>query len=131
MPCCAFAAFIVGQILLGFDAIKRFVLGRSASLGDIPDNPAAQWRLIDGGGPSRAAAAPPARRWRGRTGMRWIAVAATIEIALAAGAVWGVGVHLSHYHHLNQTSASAHNHLTARNPAATHQVMAANPALRN
>ena len=26
MPCCAFAAFIISQIVLGFGAIKQFVL---------------------------------------------------------------------------------------------------------
>ena len=26
MPCCAFAAFILSQVVLGFGALKRFVL---------------------------------------------------------------------------------------------------------
>jgi hypothetical protein len=128
MPCCAFAAFIVGQILIGLDAIKRFVLGGRASIGDLPDNPAAQWRLAAAGASNRTDSARGARPWRGRAGIRWIAVAASIEIALAAGAVWGVGAHLGHHHQMN---ASAHHHMIVSVHGVAHPATTGNPAPRN
>ena len=42
MPCCALAAFILGQILIGLDGIKRFF---GIAVSAAPDNPATQWRL--------------------------------------------------------------------------------------
>ena len=92
MPCCAFAAFIISQIVLGFGAIKRFVLRSGDDLDDAPSNPATEWRLI-GGAP--ALAAPPSRRW----GLRAFALVASIEILLAVGAVYGYRVHTHHHHH--------------------------------
>jgi hypothetical protein len=90
MPCCAFAAFILGQILIGFDAIKRFVLGRSASATDIAVNPATEWRL----GSSRTV--PP--RKRDPHSLRWLAVAASLEAALMIGVGYGFRAHLTHDH---------------------------------
>jgi hypothetical protein len=89
MPCCAFAAFILGQVLIGFDAIKRFVLRRSDST-VLPINPATAWRL-DGEVSSRVAAATS----RARHGIRWLAVAASLEIALVTMGAYGfrTGVH--------------------------------------
>lgn len=89
MPCCAFAAFILGQILIGFDAIKRFVLGRSASVADIAVNPATEWRL---GAPRNVASS--GRRYP----LGWLAVAASLEIALMLGAGYGLRAHLAHHH---------------------------------
>jgi hypothetical protein len=92
MPCCAFAAFIISQIVLGFGAIKRFLLRSDDSLDEAPNNPATEWRLI-GGAPALTVA--PVRRF----GMRTLALAASIEILLAVGAVYGYHVH-SHEHRL-------------------------------
>ncbi len=92
MPCCAFAAFIISQIVLGFGAIKRFVLRSGDALDDAPSNPATEWRLI-GGAP--ALATPSARRF----GMRTLALAASIEILLAIGAAYGYHLHAHHHHH--------------------------------
>ncbi len=92
MPCCAFAAFIISQIVLGFGAIKRFVLRSGDSLDDAPSNPATEWRLI-GGAPVPAASA------RRRLGIRTLAFAASIEILLAVGAVYGYRAHTQHRHH--------------------------------
>src|ERR1039458_7678760 len=38
MPCCAFAAFIISQIVLGFGVIKRFILRSGDTLDDAPSN---------------------------------------------------------------------------------------------
>src|ERR1035437_1752112 len=45
MPCCAFAAFIISQVVLGCGVIKRFVLRSCATLDDGPGNPATEWGL--------------------------------------------------------------------------------------
>ena len=92
MPCCAFAAFILGQILIGFDAVKRLVFGRSTPA---VINPATEWRL---GTP--AVAAP-----RSRISPKWFAVAAPIEIALVLGAGYGLHLHKNHAHEASALSA--------------------------
>ncbi len=69
MPCCAFAAFIISQIVLGFGAIKRFVLRSEDSLADAPNNPATEWRL---NGASVAIAPIKAALWNARAGIRRI-----------------------------------------------------------
>jgi len=93
MPCCAFAAFIVSQIVLGFGTVKKFLLRSGDSTADdIPSNPATEWRLI-GGAP--ALAATPVRRF----GIRTLAFVASIEIVLAVGAAYGYHVHAHHHHH--------------------------------
>jgi hypothetical protein len=99
MPCCAFAAFIVGQILLGFDALKRFVFGGSFGV-EVADNPATEWRL-DG---VASAAGPDKTIHRRGPGARWFAVAAVIEMALLFGGAYGIRSHFQH--HAN------HNHMT-------------------
>jgi hypothetical protein len=108
MPCCAFAAFILGQVLIGLDAFKRFVLRRSDSAVELPINPATVWRLD--GGVSSMPAAPASRA---RHGIRWLAVAASLEIALVTLGAYGVG---TVKHHL-QGSFGA-NVLICRNPSA-------------
>jgi hypothetical protein len=89
MPCCAFAAFIISQIVLGFGAVKKFVLRSRDDLDDSPNNPATEWRLI-GGAP--ALATQPA----GRFGIPTLALAASIEILLTLGAVYGYHTHTHH-----------------------------------
>ena len=88
MPCCAFAAFIISQIVLGFGAIKRFVLRSEDSLSDAPNNPATEWRLNG----ASVAIAPSRRRFE----MRALGFAASIEILLALGAVYGYHLHSHH-----------------------------------
>jgi hypothetical protein len=78
VPCCALAAFILGQVLIGLDGIKRF-FGMAASA--TPNNPATEWRLNS--------IAPP-RKWRPRLGVRWAALVAILEIALVAGGAYGL-----------------------------------------
>ena len=93
MPCCAFAAFIVSQIVLGFGVIKRFVLRSGDRLDDALSNPATEWRLI--GGPP-ALTGPQSSR---RLGVRTLAIAASIEIVLAIGAAYGYQLHTQNHHH--------------------------------
>lgn len=92
MPCCAFAAFILGQILIGFDAVKRFVLGRSTPA---VVNPATEWRL----------GAPTAVASRSRYSLKWFAIAAPIEIALVLGAGYGLRAHRDHANEASALSA--------------------------
>lgn len=89
MPCCAFAAFILGQVLIGLDGIKRF-FGLAASA--TPNNPATEWRLNS---------IAPRRKSRPRLGVRWAAVAAILEIALVVGGAYGLRAHLGPGHDSN------------------------------
>jgi hypothetical protein len=93
MPCCAFAAFILSQVVLGFGVIRRFVLRSGDTLDDAPSNLATEWRLI-GAAPATA----PAQSNRG-LGLRTLAIAASIEILLAIGAAYGYHLHTHHNHH--------------------------------
>jgi hypothetical protein len=101
MPCCAFAAFIVSQILLGFGAVKKFLLKPGDSTADdIPSNPATEWRLI---GDAPSLTAPPVRRF----GVRALALAASIEILVAVGAAYGYHLHSHHHHHHDLVNAAS------------------------
>jgi len=100
MPCCAFAAFIVSQIVLGFGAIRRFVLRSDDAFDDTPSNAATEWRLIGG---ASALAAPS----RSRSGLRILAIAASIEILLAIGAAYGYHLHAHHHHHRDLASVAS------------------------
>lgn len=86
MPCCAFAAFIVGQILIGLDGFKRFILGRSSS--EIPVNPPSEWRL------GALATLSPVRS---RFAFRWLVVAGSLEIVLALSAGYALRNHVLHH----------------------------------
>jgi hypothetical protein len=98
MPCCAFAAFIISQVVLGFGAFKRLVLRSGDELNDAPSNPATEWRLI---GAAPALVGPPVRRFATRT----LALAASIEILLAIGA-YGYHMHSHHHHHHDVASVA-------------------------
>jgi len=100
MPCCAFAAFIVSQIVLGFGAIRRFVLRSDDAFDDTPSNAATEWRLIGG---ASALAAPS----RSRSGLRILAIAASIEILLVIGAAYGYHLHAHHHHHHDLASVAS------------------------
>lgn len=100
MPCCAFAVFIVSQVVLGFGAIKQFVLRSGDALDDAPSNPATEWRLIDGA-PALAALS------RRRFGLRTLAIAASIEILLAIGAAYGYHLHTHDHHHHDLASVAS------------------------
>jgi len=83
------AAFILGQVLIGLDGIKRF-FGIAASAA--PDNPATEWRLGTVTTPRKPSA---------RLGFRWAAVVAVLEIALVAGGTYGLRAHFGHGHDSN------------------------------
>ncbi len=88
MPCCAFAAFILGQVMIGLHTFKRFVFGARAD--HVGDNPATEWRLDR---TSPLAASPR------RLSLRWIAAAGLIELVLVAGGAYGLRSHLGHLAH--------------------------------
>ena len=96
MPCCAFAACIVGQLIFGFGAIKRALFG-GARDGSPARNDAVEWRL---GSPSAPALEPAPRWvWAGRFGARGLALAAVVELLILLGAVYGIAEHLGHGEH--------------------------------
>jgi hypothetical protein len=103
MPCCAIAAFLVGQILIGLDAVKRFVFG-SSSDAEVPDNPATEWRLNG----VAARAGSHQTNYRRGPGMRWFAVAAVIEMALLFGGAYGIRSHFQHHAIHNHAAPIAH-----------------------
>ena len=100
MPCCAFAAFILSQVVLGFGALKRFVLRSDDAFDDAPSNSATEWRLI-GGAP--ALTEPPRRHY----GLRIVAIAASVEILIAIGAAYGYHIHAHHHHHHDLASVAS------------------------
>lgn len=79
MACCAFAAFIISQIILSLDAL-RARLGFAAPAADGP-NPNAVWRL----GMAPAPLPPPRPFWRSALPV----TAGAVVVGLAVGAVWG------------------------------------------
>jgi len=83
MPCCAFAAFIIAQIVLGLDALKRFFFGRG--LKSLEFNAATEWRL-DAVSMTTSASAR-------RLSPRWFAIAAAIELAIVAGGAYRLRTH--------------------------------------
>jgi hypothetical protein len=92
MPCCAFAACIVGQLLLGFGALKRALFGDD---GSAARNAAVEWRLDSPVSPPL----DPAPRWaalRSRRALGGLALAAALELLIVLGAVYGVIEHLGH-----------------------------------
>jgi hypothetical protein len=93
MPCCAFAACIVAQLLLGVSAIKRAIFGRGG--GDCR-NLAVEWRRDSSAAPSLDLAPPPARWLLGRRSLRGLALAAVLEVVIVLGAIYGVVEHLGH-----------------------------------
>jgi hypothetical protein len=96
MPCCAFAAFLFSQLVLGVAAVKRIVLGARAE-NRSQTNAAVEWRLVGSGG---AAAVIRPTSWRGRRlSVPIFALAALIELAALCGAIYGVRTHLGHAHH--------------------------------
>jgi len=101
MPCCAFAAFIVSQVVLGFGVIKRFILRSDDTLDDAPSNPATEWRLIG------AAPAPTAPQSSRRLGPHTLAIAASIEILLVIGAAYGYRLHTHHHHRRDLASVAS------------------------
>ena len=93
MPCCAFAAFLFSQLVLGLAAIKRIVLP-SRTESRAQTNAVVEWRLAEPGGASSSAIPRPRR-----LSMPIFALAALLELALLCGTIYSVRVHLGHVHH--------------------------------
>jgi hypothetical protein len=102
MPCCAFAAVLVGQILVALGAVQALFFGRAAV--GAAANPAVEWR------PGLTAGALPAVKppWRPRR--FGLALAAAIELALVIAAVYGVATHSGHGAAFHGAGAASHLH---------------------
>lgn len=90
MPCCAFVACLIGQLLVGIAAARRLLGLARADGGE--RNAAVEWRL----GAPAAAETPPALRaawFRDPRARRGLAVALAVEILLILGAVYGYREH--------------------------------------
>ena len=93
MPCCAFAAAILGQLILALGAVKRVILGGSAS-DATARNAAVEWRLDS---PTAGVPPPPRYAWlKSRRAIGGLAFAAAIEIVIVIGAVYGFVEHRGH-----------------------------------
>ena len=104
MPCCAFAAIIVAQLLVGVRAVKRALFG-GADGGLEARNPAVEWRLAVAGA-MPIAVVPRSSRWLwGRRSLGGFALAAALEVMIAVGAIYGLVAHLAHH---GGHSAEAH-----------------------
>jgi hypothetical protein len=79
MPCCAFAVFLVLQLLAPFAVLRRRLFGERDNR-----NPAAAWRYGEPALAAVPAAARPDRvSWRGKA-----ALIVAAEVLALAGAVW-------------------------------------------
>ena len=97
MPCCAFAACIVAQLILGARAVKRAVLGRGG-VGCEERNAAVEWRL-DATSTIAVDLTPTAANWySGRRSLRVLVLAAAFELVIVLGAIYGIVEHLGHGH---------------------------------
>lgn len=83
MACCAFAAFLIGQMVLAFDALRRWLLGQQAPVTD----GAVAWSLA--GGPALTSSPTPAHR-RVRPLIKVVAFASVIEVAVLGLAAFGL-----------------------------------------
>jgi len=104
MPCCAFAAFLISQLLVALAAIKKLVFRSAACPATaLASNAVVEWRL--GAQPKAVAAASAWARpaWRRRHAWGWgLAFAASIEATLLAGTLYSARAHFAHA----ETSAS-------------------------
>ena len=106
MPCCAFAACIVGQIILLVGAVKGALFGRSAAA-PTARNAAVEWRLDAANAVARSDRLSSAG-WRpSGVAVRGLVLAAALELAIVLGVIYGVFEHLGHGAH---AAASSHVH---------------------
>jgi len=115
MPCCTFAACIVGQLILAFGALKRALFGADAD--GVARNAAVEWRLDSPAAPSL----DPAPRWawlRSRRAIGGLALAAALEMLIIFGAVYGIIEHLGHGAGAGHT---AHVHAAAGGAPVIHE----------
>ena len=93
MPCCAFAAVIVAQLLFGVRFVKRALFG--ADEASEARNPVVEWRLEPA---SARDIDPPVSsvRFLGRWSLRGLAVAAAVEAAIVVAVAYGFWGHAGH-----------------------------------
>ena len=84
MPCCAFAACIVGQILLAFGFVRRALFGDPG----VERNAAVEWHPGD--------APPAAVAPRFGLSARGLAFALAVEIVIVVAGIWAFAEHASH-----------------------------------
>jgi|GEM_PF-1192023 len=104
MPCCAFAAFLISQLLVALAAVKQFVFRSAASPGTaLVNNAVVEWRLDAQPAPVAAASVCARPTWKRRPALRrGLALAALIEAALLAGTLYSARTHFANA----QTSAA-------------------------
>ena len=95
MPCCAFAAAFIGQLILGLGAVRRALFGSADQ--SAARNDAVEWRLDSSH--SQAIEAAPRWAWARRLGVRGLAVAAVVELLILFGAFYGAAEHFGHGGH--------------------------------
>jgi len=103
LPCCAFAAAIIAQLLFGVRVVKRVFFG--ADEASASRNPAVEWRLQSVAARLVEPPAPSPARLFGRWSLRGLAFAAAIEAAIVLGVAYGM---LEHAGHGTAHSAQAH-----------------------
>ena len=94
MPCCAFAAAIVAQLLVGVRVVKRLFFG--ADEASASRNPAVEWRLQPVSARLVEPPAPSSVRLFGRWSIRGLAFAAALETAIVLGVAYGLLEHAGH-----------------------------------
>jgi len=94
LPCCAFAAAIIAQLLVGLRVVKRTLFG--AGDASAARNPAVEWRL-EPASVRRVEPPPSSSGWvLGRWSFRGLAFAAAIEAAIVLGVAYGLWEHAGH-----------------------------------
>lgn len=122
MPCCAFAACIVAQLILGVRAVKRALFGGAADA-FTARNSAVEWRLDSAAATSVDVASPSLAWLRDRRSLRFLVLAAGFEVVIVVGAIYGVVEHLGHGgaahsgHAHRAESIAAHGPIDANAPA--------------
>jgi hypothetical protein len=94
LPCCAFAAAIIAQLLVGIRIVKRALIGADET--SAVRNPVVEWRLEPA---SARRVEPPASssvRLLGRWPLRGLAFAVAIEAAIVLGVAYGLWGHVGH-----------------------------------
>ena len=97
MPCCAFAAFLISQLLVALAALKQLVFRSAARPATaLVNNAVVEWRL--GAQPTAVATASAWARptWSRRHAWgRGLAFAALIEAALLTGTLYSARTHFA------------------------------------
>jgi hypothetical protein len=110
LPCCAFAAAIVAQLLVGLRVVKRVFFG--ADEASASRNPAVEWRLQPVSARLVEPPAPSSARLFGRWSLRGLAFVAAIEAAIVIGVAYGLLEHAGHGEHSSHARHATIGHET-------------------